>query len=86
METTNNVTLADVNANCDLEMIRKFIRLRLRIFGSITSADSYLIQRLKTGTYVLDIGRYHSLKRQRLLVEVRTVSIVSTYDEIASYG
>jgi hypothetical protein len=85
METADNVTFSDVNADCDAAYIDPQVFLfrqatdgtlslvasnddagddnsayfsRGRTDGSITASDSYLIQRLTQGTYMLAVGRY----------------------------
>ncbi|KAG7388103.1 hypothetical protein PHYPSEUDO_013063 [Phytophthora pseudosyringae] len=85
METADNVTFSDVNADCDSAYIDPQVFLfkkladgslsyvannddagddnsayytRGRSDGSLTAEDSYLIQQLSKGTYVLAVGRY----------------------------
>ncbi|RLN98202.1 hypothetical protein BBJ28_00000054 [Nothophytophthora sp. Chile5] len=85
METADNVTFSDVNADCDSAYIDPQIYLfkqatdgslalvatnddagddnpvyysRGRSDGSLSAEDSYMIQQLAAGTYVLAVGRY----------------------------
>ncbi|KAG1706896.1 hypothetical protein DVH05_027746 [Phytophthora capsici] len=85
METADNKTFTDVNADCDSAYIDPQVFLfrkqadgslsyvannddagddnsvyfsRGNLDGSVTSEDSYLIQQLTQGTYVIAVGRY----------------------------